>query len=85
MVGDYVTYAGVLTGSDFFSAYEIVSNVAIYTKVNPLLSPPWGAVVHPCALGRRQCHHHICWPVAADETHIASCCYRVHSVDSNRN
>ena len=33
MVGDFVTYAGVTTGAGFFAAYEIVSNVAVYTKV----------------------------------------------------
>lgn len=32
-VGDYVTYAGVVVeGNAFFSAYEIVNNVAIYTS-----------------------------------------------------
>lgn len=34
MVGDFVTYAGVTTGAGFFAAYEIVSNVAVYTKVS---------------------------------------------------
>jgi hypothetical protein len=33
-VGDYVTYAGVLTGGGFFAAYEVVNNVAIYTVVS---------------------------------------------------
>jgi hypothetical protein len=34
MVGDFVTYAGVTTGAGFFAVYEIVSNVAVYTKVS---------------------------------------------------
>jgi hypothetical protein len=36
MVGDYVTYAGVLSPSpDFdFAAYEIVGNLGIFTQVS---------------------------------------------------
>jgi hypothetical protein len=31
-VGDYITYAGVLTNTDnLISVYEIINNVAIYT------------------------------------------------------
>lgn len=34
MVGDYVTYAGVLASGGVIAAYEIINNVAIYTKVS---------------------------------------------------
>ena len=34
MVGDYITYAGVLTPSGDFAAYEVVGNLAIYTQVS---------------------------------------------------
>ena len=33
MVGDYITYAGVLASGGVIAVYEIVNNVAIYTKV----------------------------------------------------
>jgi hypothetical protein len=36
MLGDYITYAGVLSPSpDFdFAAYEVVGNLGIYTRVS---------------------------------------------------
>jgi hypothetical protein len=34
VVGDYVTYAGVLASGGVIAAYEIINNVAIYTKVS---------------------------------------------------
>jgi hypothetical protein len=69
MVGDYVTYAGVLTGSGFFSAYEVVSNVAIYTKVRRHAPHPVASFWAPPAFH----HHRSCWPAAAAAAPAAFC------------